>query len=102
MRADSRDAEVDAFLVPALAERLGVLIELQGAGRGAGGMVRLLAGRAEQHVQRVADDLGDGAVMLEYDIGHAGEIVVEQRPEHVRLKGLDQRGEAGDVGEHAT
>jgi hypothetical protein len=54
VRADSRDTEVDAFLLPAFAERLGVLIELQGAGRGAGGMVRLLAGRAEQNVQSIS------------------------------------------------
>ena len=47
-------------------------VELQRAGDRAGGMVRLLAGRAEQHVQRIADDLGDGAFMREHDVGHAG------------------------------
>ena len=42
-------------------------------------MVGLLARRAEQHVQRIADDLGHRAVMGEHDVGHAGEIVIEQR-----------------------
>ena len=67
------------LLAPALAERLREVVEVERAGDGAGGMVRLLAGRAEQHVQRVADDLGHRAVMREDDVGHADEIVVEQR-----------------------
>ena len=62
-------------------------------------MVRLVAGRAEEHVQRVADDLGDRAFVREDDVGHADQIVVEERAERARLDRLDQRGEAGDVGE---
>ena len=50
-------------------------------------------------MQGVADDLGHRAVMREHDFGHADEIVVEQRAEHVRLERLDQRGEARNVGE---
>ncbi len=62
-------------------------------------MIRLLARRAEQHMDGVADDLCDGALVGEDDIGHAGQVVVEQRPEHARLQRFNQRGEAGDVGE---
>ena len=62
-------------------------------------MIRLLARRAEQHMQGIADDLRHRAVMGEDDIGHAGQVFVEQRPEHARLQRLHQRGETGDVGE---
>ena len=62
-------------------------------------MIRLLAGGAEQHMQGIADDLGHGAVVGEHDSVMPVEIVVEQRPEHVGFERLDQRGEAGNVGE---
>jgi hypothetical protein len=32
------------------------------------------------------------------DIGHAGEILIEQRPEDARVQPLHKRGETGDVG----
>ena len=32
-------------------------------------------------MQGVADDLSEGAIVGEYDVGHAGEILVEERPE---------------------
>ena len=62
-------------------------------------MVRLLAGRAEQHMNGIADDFRHRAVVGEHDVGHAGEIFIEQRPEHARLQRFHQRGETGDVGE---
>ena len=62
-------------------------------------MVGLLARRAEQHMDGVADDLRHRAVMGEDDIGHAGQIIVEQRSEHARLQRFNQRREAGNVGE---
>jgi hypothetical protein len=43
-------------------------------------MVRLLAGGSKQHVQGIANDLGDSAVLGKNDIGHAREILIEQRP----------------------
>ena len=99
VNANSRDPQRDALLLAAVAERLGVFVQRQRASDRAGGMVRLLAGGSEQHVQGIADDLGDRAVMGKHDIGHAGEVFVEQRPEHARLQRLHQRGEAGNVGE---
>ena len=73
---------------------------MQRAGDGAGGMVGLLGRGPEQHVQRVADNLHDGAAMCEHDIRHLPEIVVEQRRDDRRVERLDQRGKVGDVGEH--
>ena len=37
--------------------------------------------------------------MREDDLGHAGEVIVQKRLEHLGIERLDQRGEAGDVGE---
>jgi hypothetical protein len=42
---------------------------------GAVGMVGLLAGGAEQHVQGIADNFRYRALMSEHDIGHTREIV---------------------------
>ena len=82
-----------------VAKRLREGVQVERAGDGARGMIGLFARRAEQHMQRVADDLGDGALVGENDVRHAGEIVVEQLAEHARLDRFDERGEAGDVGE---
>ena len=59
----------------------------------ASGVVGLLPRRPKQHVETVADDLGNGAVMGKHDVGHSGEIVIEKRPEHVRFERLNQCGE---------
>jgi hypothetical protein len=48
-------------------------------------MVRLLAGGSKQYVQSVADDLFDRAVVGEYDVGHAREVVIEKRSEYAGL-----------------
>ena len=50
-------------------------------------------------MQGIADDLCNRAIVREYEIGHAGEIVVEKRPKHVGFERLHKRGEAGNVGE---
>ena len=39
--------------------------------------------------------------MREDDLGHAGEVVVQKRLEHLGIERLDKRGEAGDVGEQS-
>ena len=44
-------------------------------------MIRLLTRRTEQHMQGVADDLGDRAIMAEHDVRHAKKIVVQERRE---------------------
>ena len=100
MNADACGAQRDSFLVPALAESLRVFVQSQCAGDRSGRMVRLLARGSEQHVQGIADDFCDGAVVREHEIGHAGEVVIQQRPKHVGLERLHQCGEAGNVGEH--
>ena len=62
-------------------------------------MVGLLTWGSKQHVQGIADDLGDGAIMGKYDIGHARKVLIEQWPEHVGLQRLDEGRETSDVGE---
>src|SRR5947209_16038393 len=47
VNADPRSAETDALLLPPFAERLGTDVEVMGAGNGASGIVRLVAGRVE-------------------------------------------------------
>ena len=49
------------------------------------GMVRLLPG-PKQHMQGIADDLRNRAIMGEHDIGHAGQIVVEQRAKRAPVR----------------
>ena len=65
---------------------------------GARAMVGLLAGRTEEHVEGIADDLRDCAVVRKNDIGHACEVFIEKRSEHARLKRLHQSGKPRNVG----
>ena len=85
--------------LPAFAEGLRPDVEIVRAGDRSAGVIRLLSGRVEQHLDRIADDLGDRALMREHDVGHAADIFVEQLAQHFRCNRLHQRGEAGDVGE---
>ena len=78
------------FLPPAIAKILRECIERQRAGHRTRGMVGLLGGRAEQYVERVADDLRDRSVVGEHGIGHADEIIVEQRTKYVGFERLNQ------------
>src|SRR5262249_60941010 len=68
MDANARRTECQSLFPAAFAERFGMLVQRQGAGDGARGMVRLLAGSAEQHVERIADDLGHCAIVSKYDV----------------------------------
>ena len=99
MNADPGHAEIDALCLPALAERLRPAIEILRAGDRARRVVRLVAGRIEQNLDRVADDLRNRALMREHDVGHAADIFIEQLSQHFGRRGFDQRGEARDVGE---
>ncbi len=74
-------------------------IQVQCASDGAGGVIRLLARRAEQDMQGIADDFRDRPVMGKHDIGHARQVLVEQQAENARLQCLHERREVGDVGE---
>ena len=56
-------------------------VERERAGDRAGGGVGLFAGRAEQDMDRIADDLGDRALVREHDFRHAFEIAAEQARE---------------------
>jgi hypothetical protein len=56
MYPDAGDSQHDALLVSSSAERFGVFVQGERAGDRAGGVVGLLAQRAEQHVERIADD----------------------------------------------
>ena len=61
-------------------------------------MIGLLAGRAEKHMEGIADDLRDRAIVRKHDIGHACEVFIKKRPEHARLKRFHQCGKPGDIG----
>ena len=62
-------------------------------------MVRLLTGGPEQHMQSVTDDLCDRTIVRKYEIDHACEIVVQQRPKDIRFDRLDKRGKTSNVAE---
>ena len=98
MNADTRHAECDALLLPALTETLRKFIQRQCASNCAGSMVSLLARRTEQNVQGIANDLGDCPIIGKDDVGHAREIFIEERSEHIGLERLDKRGKTCNVG----
>ncbi len=54
---------------------------------------------AEEHQQRIADELVDRGAVLEGDRRHLGEVFVEQRRQVLRLEPLGDGGEILDVGE---
>ena len=62
-------------------------------------MIGLLAGRAEEHMKGIADDLRDRAVVRKHDIGHAREVFIKKWPEHARLKHFHQGGKPRNIGE---
>src|SRR5262245_42038946 len=99
MDANPGDTERDTLSVAAFAQRLGIVVQCECARYRSVGMVGLFTGSSKQHVQGIADDLGDGAVMGKYDIGHAREVLIEQWPEDAGLQRLDEGGETSDVGE---
>ena len=99
VNADPRRSQGNSALVPEPAELARERIKGERAHDRARRMIGLLARRPEQHVQRVADDLCDRAVMGEDDLSHPGEVIVQKRLEHLGIERLDEGGEAGDVGE---
>ena len=99
VNTDPRRSQGNPALVPEPAELACERIEGKRTHDRARRMIELLARRPEQHVQRVADDLCDRAVMGEDDLRHAGEVVVQKRLEYLWVERLDKRGEAGDIGE---
>ena len=88
--ANSGRAEIHALGFPAFAKCLGPCIESVRAGDRACRIVRLIAGRVEQDLDRVADDLGDRAFMGKHNVGHAADIFVEQCAQHLGLSGFHQ------------
>src|SRR5262245_15825816 len=99
MDANPGDTKHDTLFVAAFAERLGIVVQCKCARDRPVGMVGLFTWCSKQHVQGIADDLGDGAIMGKHDIGHACEVLIEQWPEHAGLQRLDEGGETSDVGE---
>src|SRR6202011_4274494 len=59
MNADAGCTETHAFFLPALAKRLRPDVEILRAGDRPRRIIRLLAGRVEQHLDRIADNLRD-------------------------------------------
>ena len=54
---------------------------------------------AEERQDRVADVLVDGRAMLEGDLRHLSQVVVEQAGQLLGFKIIGRRGEISDVGE---
>ena len=99
MNTDPCNSQRDVFFAPTLAKLLGVFIQRQGAIDRAGGMVRLLTGGPEQHMQSVTNDLCDRTIVRKYDVSHASKIIVEQRPKDIGFDRLDKRGKTSNVAE---
>ena len=83
-----------------LGKGLRVGIQRQHAIHGPGGMVRNLEGRTEEGVKGIADDLVDGATVLEHDSAKGVQVFVEDRQHDGGFRAFDQGGEPGEVGEH--
>jgi len=64
-------------------------------------MVRLVTRGPEQHMQGIANDFSNRAIVREYEVDHSGQIIVEQRTERVGFKRLYQRCKACDVAEQS-
>src|SRR5262245_24863472 len=95
----SGNTERDTLFVAAFAERFGIVVQCKCARHGPVAMVGLFPRGSKQHVQGIANDLGDGAIMGKHDIGHACEVLIEQWPEDAWLQRLDEGRETSDVGE---
>ena len=91
----------DALGAPLLTQHLHVLAHGDGHGHGSHGVFfRALAGRvAEEHHHAVADELVDGAAVLQGDLRHFVEVGVEQVGEGFGFQLFGQLGKALDVGE---
>src|SRR4029079_2443846 len=74
-------------------------IEIQRAGDGTRAMIGLLARRAKQHMEGIADNLRDRAVVRKHDIGHACKVLIQKRPKHAWLKHLHQGGKPRNISE---
>src|SRR6185312_3928099 len=61
-------------------------------------MIGLLAWRPKEHMQSIADDFCDRALVKKYNVGHTREVVVQQRSENAWLQRLHQRSKSGDIG----
>ena len=86
---------------PFLPVAFGVRVERERAVDRPARGVGLIGGRAEQHMDRVANDLGDRALVGEHDFSHAFEIAAEKLRELFGIERFDQRRESGDVGEQS-
>ena len=99
MDANSHGPEGDALLSPVRAKPPRPSVERQGAGDGPRRRIGLIGRRSKENVNGVADDLGDRALAFERDLRHSGQVFTQQRGENFGIERLDERGEAGDVGE---
>ena len=61
-------------------------------------MVRLFARSAKQDVQGVADDFGYGPIVRKHNVRHSREVLIEQRPQHLGFKRLDESSKTRNVG----
>src|SRR5439155_9891519 len=63
------------------------------------GVVRIRGRRAPQRQQPITDELVQRSPVLEDDLDHLGEVLVQQYGDRLRAQVLGQRGEAADVAE---
>src|ERR1700734_1565070 len=101
MNANAGAAERPPSPPPSLPIAFGVSVEREGASNGPACGVGLIGGRAEQQMDRVANDLGNRALVGEHDFSHAFEIAAEKLRELFGIERFNERRESGDVGEQS-
>ena len=101
MNANTGDAKRRASRHPVLPIAFGMRVERERAADRPACGVGLVGGRAEQHMDRVADDLRDRTLVREDDFSHAFEIAAEKLRQLFGIERFDQGRESGDVGEQS-
>ena len=97
------DADVEIWLVlrPPLLPELGdPAHHLERGTTGSDGMAGLDEWRAPEGHHRVADIFVERARVVEHDLGHIGEILIEQKGQLLRVELLGDAGEAADIAKH--
>ncbi len=97
--ADAGLSERDTPLRLAGDIALGKPLHVTCAGHGTGRMIRLVDRCTEDDMHRIADELVDGAAMVEGNAGHAVEVAAEQWRQFRGVEFLDDGGKAGEIGE---
>jgi hypothetical protein len=100
MQPDPGHADFDTLCRPLLAKPLRKIIERKTAGNSPLCPIGLIAGRAEQYVQCIADDFRDRALVFENDLGHSRQVTVQHVGQYAWFQRFRQSCEPRDICEH--